>query len=84
MSQKKAKLINRFLKNEGMDKTGQQWETRRGIDKKGNVIVNTHTLRDDKRVKRAYASASAKDKKNLSAVMLLVNKKHDQTKKINL
>lgn len=75
MSQKKAKLLNKFLKTTGQNNTGTQWQVNRGMDSKGRVVSTTHTLRDDKRIKKAYKDASYKQKTSLSEVMLSVNKK---------
>lgn len=80
MSQKKAKLLNKFIKATAQDKTGHQWQVSRGMDKKGNLISTTHTLRDDKRIKKAYKDSNYRQKTAIGAVMLSVIKKNDKTK----
>lgn len=67
MSQKKNRLIKAFLKETGMDNTGQQWDTSSGkITKEGKLITNSHVLRDDKKVKKDYANASAAEKAKMT------------------
>jgi len=80
MSQKKAKLLNKFIKATGQDNTGQQWQTQIGFDKDGRAINRIHTLRDDKRIKRAYKDSNYRQKTAIGAVMLSVIKKNDKTK----
>lgn len=71
MSQKKAKIINKFLKASGMNETGKAWTDGNG---------KFHTLRDSKRIKRQYAGADHRRKMVLSKTMLLITK-HNETKK---
>ncbi len=67
MSQKKAKLMRNFLVFTGLDKTGQQWNTESNVmDRKGNLIPTLHTLRDDKKFKKAYSAASASEKSKMT------------------
>lgn len=86
MSQKRSKLINRYLKTTGMDATGESWKIP-VHDIKGIVVgYKTRQLRDSKRVRKAYKEAPAYIKKNLAVVMATtVNinrlKQDDKTKK---
>lgn len=81
MSQKKAKLLNKFIKATGQDKTGQQWQESIGFNEKtGKEVTRIHTLRDDKRIKRAYKDSNYRQKTAIGAVMLSVIKKNDKTK----
>lgn len=77
MSQKKSKLLNKFIKATGQNKTGKQWKVEKGWDSKGNTIYAFHTLRDDKRIKRAYNDSNYRQKTAISAVMLSVIKKNE-------
>lgn len=67
MSQKKAKLINKFIKVTGKEKSGLGWTSNFGTTK--------HVLLESKRIKRAYSEANSKRKTGLSIVMLTVVKK---------
>lgn len=85
MSQKKAKLINKFIKVTGKEKAGTVWSTTHGMKSDGSLLTRRHMLMESKRIKRVYASANSKQKRGLSVVMLTVVKnKNDKTNQTNL
>lgn len=84
MSQKKAKLLRKFIKVTGKERSGAVWSSQ-SYNKNGDTTVHKHVLLESKRLKRAYKEASHKQKSGLSSVMLIVIKNsNDKTNKIRV